>query len=168
MRELSTEEIRGSFVNCPKGEAKRMHFPTDFPLLPWEDLEFAGWRDPKAPNRAYVVTETGDRVVGIAMRLPTGNRRTNFLKSVACSFCLTVHPSGGVRLFSAPKPGKAGKQGGTVGLYVCDDLACPLYARGKRESALIQPAETITREERVERLRTNVDRFVTGFLAHSD
>lgn len=168
MRELTTEEIRSSFVNCPKGEAKRMHFPPTMPLLDWEDTDFLGWTDPKAPNRAYLVVDSGEEPVGVALRLPSGNRKANFFTSMTCSFCVTVHPAGGVRLFSAPKPGRAGKQGDTVGLYVCADLACPLYVRGRRESALIQPAETITREERIQRLRINVNRFATTFLGHGN
>ncbi|GHC84629.1 hypothetical protein GCM10007079_26820 [Nocardiopsis terrae] len=168
MRELSTEEIRSSFVNCPKGEARRMHFPPTMPLLDWEDMDFIGWTDPKAPGRAYMVVDAGDHPVGIALRLPTANRRTDFFKTMTCSFCVTAHPAGGVRLFSAPKPGKAGKRGDTVGLYVCADLACPLYTRGKRESPLIQPSEALTREERVQRLRLNVDRFVGSLLRHGD
>ncbi|MFE1168158.1 FBP domain-containing protein [Nocardiopsis sp. NPDC058789] len=168
MRELSHEEIRSSFVNCPKGETKRLSFPATLPVLDWEDTDFLGWTDPKAPGRAYLVIESGEEPLGIALRLPTGNRKANFFKSMTCSFCLTVHPAGGVRLFSAPKPGKAGRQGDTVGLYVCADLACPSYVRGRRESALIQPAETITREERVQRLRLNVDRFASSFLTLGD
>ncbi|MEU3018641.1 MULTISPECIES: FBP domain-containing protein [unclassified Nocardiopsis] len=165
MRELSHEEIRSSFVNCPKGETQRLTLPTPLPPLDWEDTDFLGWIDPKAPGRAYLVVDSGEHPLGIALRLPTGNRKANFFKSMTCSFCLTVHPAGGVRLFSAPKPGRAGRQGDTVGLYVCADLACPLYVRGKRESALIQPAETITREERVQRLRLNVHRFASSFLS---
>ncbi|MBR8741505.1 FBP domain-containing protein [Nocardiopsis sp. MG754419] len=168
MLELSPEEIRSSFVNCPKGETRRMHLPTTMPLLDWEDTDFLGWVDPKAPNRAYLVVDAGEHPIGVALRLPNGNRTTDYFTSMTCSFCVTVHPAGGVRLFSAPKPGKAGRQGDTVGLYVCADLACPLYVRGKRESALIQPAETITREERVQRLRVNVDRFATRFLRSAD
>lgn len=164
MLDLSDEEIRSSFVNCPKGETRRMTWPPTMPLLPWEDMDFLGWVDPKAPGRAYLVIDFGERPIGIALRLPNGGPKADFFKSMTCSFCLTVHPAGGVRLFSAPKPGKAGRQGDTVGLYVCADLACPLYARGKRESSLIQPAETIGREERIQRLRLNVDRFVTRFL----
>ena len=164
MLELSDEEIRSSFVNCPKGETRRMHYPPTMPLLGWEDTDFLGWIDPKAPNRAYLVIDAGEHPIGVALRLPNSGRKTDFSKSMTCSFCVTVHPAGGVRLFSAPKPGKAGRQGDTVGLYVCADLACSLYARGKRESSLIQPAETIGREERIQRLRLNVDRFVSRFL----
>ncbi|WP_017588610.1 FBP domain-containing protein [Nocardiopsis ganjiahuensis] len=166
MRELSSEEIRSSFLNCPKGEAKRMHFPPTMPLLDWEDMDFLGWTDPKAPNRAYLVLDAGEDPLGIALRLPATNRKTDFFKTMTCSFCVTSHPVGGVRMFSAPKPGKAGKRGDTVGLYLCADLACPLYVRGKRESPLIQTVEALTREERIQRLRINVDRFATSFLSH--
>ena len=32
----------------------------------------------------------------------------------------------------AQRTGKAGQQGNTVGTYVCSDLACSLYMRGKK------------------------------------
>ncbi|MET9796116.1 FBP domain-containing protein [Nocardiopsis alba] len=164
MREATAEEMRSSFVNCSKGETRRMNLPQEAPPLPWEEMEFLGWRDPRAQEHAYLVTDADEGLVGIALRLSSGGRGGGFFRTMACSLCLTVHPSGGVRLFNAPKRGAAGRKGDSVGLYVCEDLACPLYVRGLRTSPLIQPAETITREERVERLRDNLARFVTGFL----
>ncbi|CAM5597961.1 hypothetical protein SANTM175S_03326 [Streptomyces antimycoticus] len=34
----------------------------------------------------------------------------------------------------APKAGKARQQGNSVGDYICSDLACSLYVRGKKDA----------------------------------
>lgn len=39
----------------------------------------------------------------------------------------------GVSLMTARKAGAAGREGDSVGIYVCADLACSLYVRGKRD-----------------------------------
>ncbi|WP_342782051.1 FBP domain-containing protein [Trebonia kvetii] len=44
-------------MNCTKGEAKRLNVPRDLAELPWEDLDFLGWRDQQSPERAYLVAE---------------------------------------------------------------------------------------------------------------
>jgi hypothetical protein len=56
---LTEREIRAAFVNCSKGEAKRLNVPRDLATRPWDDLDFLGWRDPQAPERAYLVAQAG-------------------------------------------------------------------------------------------------------------
>ncbi|NYH52232.1 hypothetical protein HNR06_001821 [Nocardiopsis arvandica] len=158
MRAVTERDIRKSFVNCSQGEAKRLSLPRDLDRMPWEDLDFLGWRDHTAHERAYMVVERDDRLVGVALRLPTV--RTGLRKSV-CSVCLTTHRGQGVTLMAAPKAGKAGREGNTVGLLMCADLACSLYIRGKRSSG---PGgrfeEDLTVEEQIERASANL----AGFL----
>lgn len=43
MRALTEKDIRSSFVNCSKGEAKRLTVPRDLEARPWDDLDFLGW-----------------------------------------------------------------------------------------------------------------------------
>ncbi|MFK0292832.1 FBP domain-containing protein, partial [Streptomyces sp. NPDC090442] len=120
MKELTEQEIRGAFVNCSKGEAKRLNVPRGLAEYPWDDLDFLGWRDPQAPDRTYLVAETEDGLRGVTMRL---SHATSWqAKRTMCSICLTAH-TGGVSLMVAPKTGKAGKQGDSVGAYICSDLA---------------------------------------------
>ncbi|GAB1515820.1 FBP domain-containing protein [Actinophytocola sp. KF-1] len=131
MRPVTEREIRTSFVNCSKGEAKRLAVPKDLATHPWDDLDFLGWRDPSAPDRAYLVVEDGDGLLGVALRRatpPAGSRRS------MCALCLTTHSGDGVSLMTARKAGKAGQQGNSVGSYLCADLACSLYVRGKKET----------------------------------
>ncbi|GDY71934.1 hypothetical protein SAV31267_014190 [Streptomyces avermitilis] len=52
MRALTEQDIRDSFVNCSKGEAKRLAIPRDLDERPWDDLDFLGWRDPGRPIAA--------------------------------------------------------------------------------------------------------------------
>jgi len=157
---VTEKELRESFVNCSKGEAARINPPPGLPRLPWEDLDFLGWRDPKAPDRGYLVAEYRDRLVGLTMRVPTGVRRA-LVKTTVCSICVTAHPGSGVSLFAAPKAGPRGRQGNTVGTYICADLACPLYVRGKKMSDLgSRFEESMTLDEQVARTMLNLEQFL--------
>ncbi|GAA3370210.1 FBP domain-containing protein [Streptomyces sannanensis] len=160
MKSIDEQDIRASFINCSKGEAKRLTVPRDLAETPWDDLDFLGWRDPGAPDRSYIVTE-GDngRLIGVALRFPSNQR--GYLHRSMCSLCLTTHPGNGVSLMTARKAGLAGREGNSVGVYICTDLACSLYVRGKKTPA---PGgrfeESLTVEEQIERTRTKLSAFV--------
>lgn len=160
MRAITESEIRASFVNCSKGEARRLGLPRDFAERPWDDLDFLGWQDPGAPGRAYLVVERGGRPVGLSLRVASGGGRAFTARSM-CSLCLTTRTGGGVALMTARRTGEAGRQGDTVGQYLCGDLACSLYVRGRKTSAgggLVE--ETLTPEEKIARLNANLDAFL--------
>ncbi|GAA5061655.1 FBP domain-containing protein [Streptomyces similanensis] len=159
MRPLTEQDIRTSFVNCSKGEAKRLAVPRDLGELPWDDLDFLGWRDPGAPDRSHLVTERDGRPVGIALRFPAVRR--GFLHRSMCSLCLTTHPGGGVSLMTARKAGPAGREGNSVGLYMCTDLACPLYVRGKKvPDSGARFEESLTVAEQIDRMKGNLAAFL--------
>lgn len=105
MRAVSEQDIRASFVNCSKGEAKRLPLPRDLDERRWDDLDFLGWRDLSAPDRSYIVTELRGELVGITLRFPSQQR--GFLHRSMCSVCLTTHPGSGVSLMTARKRGQA-------------------------------------------------------------
>jgi hypothetical protein len=159
VKPLTEPEIRAAFVNCSKGEAKRARIPRDLSEQPWEDLDFLGWRDPQSPGRAYLAAEIDGRLLAIVLRCPGPGPRPQ--KTVMCSFCLTSH-SGGVTLMVAPRTGPAGQQGNTVGDYVCSDLACSLYVRGKKPVRGLggRPAEQLTQPEQVDRMMANLTAFI--------
>ncbi|ARZ70080.1 FBP domain-containing protein [Streptomyces sp. HU2014] len=160
MEPLSDKEIRASFVNCSKGEASRISLPRGLAELPWADLDFLGWRDPGAPDRGYIVAERAGKLVGITLRVPQSGPRS-MMKSSICSICLTGHVASGVSLLAARKIGAAGRDGNTVGAYMCADLACPLYVRGKRKPLLTaRYQESLTEEERLTRMAVNLDDFL--------
>ncbi len=163
MEPLTEREIRAAFVNCTKGEARRLSVPRDLAERPWEDLDYLGWRDPQAPDRAYLVTQRGDRPRALALRCPAPapwqTRRS------MCSICLTDHTSG-VSLMVAPMAGKAGKQGNSVGTYLCSDLCCSLYVRGKKDTGLaVRYRESLTVEEKIQRTAANLDAFLAKVTA---
>ncbi|MFD5465668.1 FBP domain-containing protein [Kitasatospora sp. NPDC127059] len=161
MKPMTEPEIRAAFVNCSKGEAKRLYVPRDLPDLPWDDLDFLGWRDPQAPDRAYLAAEVDGRAVAVALR--SSNAASWQARRSICSLCVTTH-TGGVSLLVAPLAGKAGKQGNSVGAYMCADLACSLYVRGKREVGT-RLHESLTVEEKIRRTTANLAAFVAKVTA---
>lgn len=164
MRALTEREVRGSFVNCSKGEAQRIAVPRDLAERPWDDLDFLGWRDPGAPDRSYLVAERAGAVVGVALRLPTQQR--SFLKSTMCSLCMTGHPGNGVSLMTARKAGRAGREGNAAGIHICTDLACSLYVRGRKLPASgIRFEESLTVEEQAARITTRLHAFLDRVAA---
>lgn len=164
MRPLTERDIRGSFVNCSKGEARRLAIPRDLGEQPWDDLDFLGWRDPGAPDRSYLVTEREDRLVGVALRFQPARR--GLLQRSMCSLCLTSHPRGGVSLMTARKAGPAGREGNSVGLYMCADLACSLYLRGRKVPETgTRFEESLTLEEQIARTTGHLSAFLDKLSA---
>ena len=156
MQPLPASAVRASFVNCTKGEAKRLTVPKDLAERPWADLDFLGWRDPSATDRGYLVAESGTGLAGVMLRVApsSGQRRRSM-----CSLCLTTHTGDGVSLMTARKAGPSGRQGNSVGVYICSDLACSLHLRGRKDSGRALD-ETLSLPEKVARTRTNL----AGFL----
>lgn len=164
MKAVTEQDIRTSFVNCSKGEAKRLPLPRDLEEKPWEDLDFLGWRDLSAPGRSYLVTEHDGKLTGISFRFPSKQR--GFLHRSMCSLCLTTHPGSGVSLMTARKTGAAGREGNSVGLYMCTDLACSLYVRGKKAVApSARFEESLTVEEKVARTTANLSAYIAKLLS---
>ncbi|SEG81727.1 FBP C-terminal treble-clef zinc-finger [Thermomonospora echinospora] len=160
MDPITERDIRACFVNCSKGEAHRAGLPKDLADQPWEALDFLGWRDPGAPGRAYLVAERDGRLVGVALRAVSGGSR-GFTARSMCSLCLTVHTGGGVALMTARRTGEAGRQGNTIGQYLCGDLACSLYVRGRRDAAVGGDLdESLTQDAKIARIRANLHAFL--------
>jgi hypothetical protein len=157
---MTEREIRASFVNCTKGETKRLTVPKDLDERPWDDLDFLGWRDQGAPDRAYLVMESGDGCVGVALRRaspPRGQKRRSM-----CSLCLTTHAGDGVSLMTARK---AGRGDNSVGTYMCSDLLCSLYLRGiKQVGPGGRPPESLSVAEKADRTLANLSSFVHRIL----
>lgn len=163
MEPLTEQEIRTAFVNCTKGEAKRLSVPRDLADRPWDDLDFLGWRDPQAPDRAYLVVPLDGSLKALALRCPSPAVQQT--RRSMCAMCLTAH-TGGVSLMVAAKAGRAGQQGNSVGAYICGDLACSLYVRGKKDAGVgARLHESLTLEEKVQRTVSNIAAFVAKVTA---
>lgn len=157
MEPITELDIRSSFINCSKGESKRLQVPRDLEGQPWPDLDFLGWTDPASPGRAYIVFPGDDGLTGIALRYEKGATR----RAQMCSICLTTHPNGAVRLMAAQKAGEAGRRGNTVGIYMCADLDCSLYGRRKKTPSMGRMfREDFDPDERALQIHTNIERFI--------
>ncbi|GAA5064090.1 FBP domain-containing protein [Nocardia callitridis] len=157
MDPLTERDIRSSFVNCSKGDAKRLPVPRDLDNRPWEDLDFLGWSAPTLPGRCYLVAPQEDGLVGVALRYETGGTGN----AQMCAICKTTHTGSGVSLMTANKAGESGRKGNTIGTYMCTDLACSLYARNKRRPAAgSRYREDLSDEQKAERVRENLNAFL--------
>ena len=87
MRPVTESDIRTSFVNCSKGEAKRLAVPKDLEEQPWDDLDFLGWRDPGAPERGYLVAERDDGAASSGSRSGRPGGRRAASPHAACARC---------------------------------------------------------------------------------
>jgi hypothetical protein len=168
VRPLTEAEIRRSFVNCSRGEAKALTLPRGFDELAWGELEMLGWRDPKAPLRGYIVVQGvlpgGDEEpVGIAVR--AAESRMSSRTAAMCLLCQTGQSGDAVSLFTARRTGEAGRNGNTVGTYMCADLACSRRVRTDIPPWLLErdPAEVVA--ERAADLRARVRGFVDAVRA---
>jgi hypothetical protein len=126
---LTADAVRRSMINCSKGDAKRVTLADHVVGTDLTDVEFVGWRDPRMPQRAYVVTLHEGAVTGVLLRPAAGDgpRRT-----AMCALCRTTRSDDAVTLFTAPRAGVAGREGNSVGTYICDDLACPVVTASRR------------------------------------
>ncbi|MDO7882402.1 FBP domain-containing protein [Antiquaquibacter soli] len=161
MKPLSPTEIRESFVNASQGESERIPLPGLHEVL-WDDREYLGWRDPQARQRGYLVYWRGDTPVGIVLRASESALRPGI--SAMCSLCRITQPSDQVTLFSAPRAGQAGRDGSTVGTYICDDLACSHLIRILPPASDMQPSPEEILAGRSESLVARVEAFTSDVM----
>jgi hypothetical protein len=126
MRTLTAEEIRSSFVNIDLDTAAHVPLPGLHEVV-WSDREFLGWQDPSLANRAYLVVDGADGPIGIVLRRADGRAGGGI--PALCSLCHATQPATQVSLWSAARAGQAGRDGASVGTYICDDLGCPHIIR---------------------------------------
>jgi hypothetical protein len=127
MRPLTEKEIRRSFVNSSRSETMALTLPPALADVPWEEREFLGWRDPRAPLRGYAVLWGDDRPVGIALR--AADSRMSSRTAAMCLLCESAQGGADVSLVTAKRAGEAGRNGNTIGQYICADLDCSRRVR---------------------------------------
>lgn len=152
MRPLTEEDVLASFVNAGPDDLDVLELPHDFPLTEWDHLDFLAWRDPHSRGRGYLIAEHGGRPAGIVLRAAESTPRA---RAAMCNICHTMQPADQVSLFTARRAGPAGKQGGSVGTYMCADLSCH---ENVRLAAPLAPSE----------LRASVDRRIDGARRRSE
>lgn len=164
MERLTEDQLRASFVNATRGEVARMDLPPDLGEQPWDELDLLAWIDPKSPLQGCLVVPTPERgPVGVRLKRAAGGGATR--RARMCSLCVTTHGGQGVALMVAPRAGRAGRDGNSVGLEMCSELACSAYARGVlAPPGLSAVHETLSVDERRARLHRNALAFVARVL----
>ena len=164
MLALTEAAIRRSLVNCSRSEAAALTPPRDLADLDWASLDVLGWRDPKAELRGYLVHEQADGVVGIALRAADTKMSTR--RSAMCLLCHEVQSAGQVSLFTARRVGAAGRNGNTVGTYICADLGCAHRVQAVPQSAqhLDEELQALAVAERAEGLRQRLQAFTADVM----
>jgi hypothetical protein len=130
MEPLTERQIRSSLINATRSEAAALALPPWSPLAApsagprrtWAELEFLGWRDPKAPQRGYLVTWRQEAPVGVILRA-ADSAMSRRIKAM-CLLCQSTHSADLISLFTARRAGARGRNGDTVGTYICADLDC--------------------------------------------
>ena len=161
MKPLTESDIRGAFVNATKGEVSRMPLPGLHEVI-WDSREYLGWRDAQAPQRGFLVHWDGDTAVGIFLRASETTLRSGI--TAMCSLCRTPQPSHQVSMFSAPRAGEAGRNGNTIGTYICDDLACSMIIRITPAAQPLHPDPEEIVSERAEGLLARVQAFTADIM----
>lgn len=156
MKPLTDNEIRASFVNASRREAKQANLPADLDLgLRWETLDYLGWVDLSNPQRAYAVVPVDDEPVGLLLRASERTRKA----STMCAWCEDVFATSDVTLFVARRAGAAGREGNSLGTLVHADFSCSTHVRrlpNGMEGGL-DPLALV--ERRIEELRARSSAF---------
>lgn len=126
MRPVTEEQIRSSFINASAEELEQMHMPGLHEMV-WEEREFLGWRDLRAPRRGYISHWRGDELVSFIVHASSATMRRGIV--AMCSLCHSSQPSTTVRMFSARFAGERGRRGSSMGTYLCESLSCPYVIR---------------------------------------
>jgi hypothetical protein len=127
VRALSEQQVKGALLNCSRSEAAAVTLPAAFADLDWPEVDLVGWRDRKAPLRGYLVLEVDGRPVGLSLR--AADTRMSSRTAAMCLLCQTTRPGDAISLFTARRTGAAGRNGDTVGTYMCADLDCAQRVR---------------------------------------
>lgn len=127
MNTLSRTEIQQALVNVTKSERSALSVPAGFVDLDWSTLDFYGWRDPKFPQRGYLVREQHDGLVAVSVSTSGGGLTPG--RKAMCTICHAVDNSSSIKLFTGRRTGPAGRAGNTIGTYVCADLDCSAQLR---------------------------------------
>ena len=159
---MTEREVRRSFVNCSRGESQGMHLPAGFARLDWDGLAVLGWRDPKAPLRGYLVLERDGAPLGISLR--AADTRMSGRTPAMCLLCETALSGDAVSLFTARRAGEAGRNGNTVGTYICADLGCSERARTEIPPWLRERDPDEVSEERTAELCRRAHAFADAVL----
>ena len=87
--------------------------------------------------------------------------------SAMCSLCRVTQPSDQVTLFSAARAGQAGRDGNSIGTYICADLACSHMIRVLPPPHPMQIPRAELLAQRSQSLLARVQGFTADVMAAS-
>ncbi|WP_405750966.1 MULTISPECIES: FBP domain-containing protein [unclassified Streptomyces] len=159
MRPMSREEVRGAIVNLDPAE-KKVRLPAWFDDVRWHRIDYLGWRDLRAPKRAYLVTEADDQALGVLLR-QAPNDPAHGSRAMMCDLCRFARRFNEVSLFTAQLPSRDKRERlNSVGLLLCTDLDCVVKVHSKPvREAFDRPVDDIIRSRR-EGLRSRTITFI--------
>lgn len=130
MRPMTREEVRASIVNLGPTE-KKVRLPAWFDDAPWHRIDYLGWRDMRAAQRAYLVTEADDQALGVLLR-QAPNDAAHTSRALMCDLCRSTRRFNEVSLFTAQRPSPDKRERlNTLGLHLCTDLDCAVKMHTK-------------------------------------
>jgi hypothetical protein len=162
---LTASEIRRAIVNGSRREVSDMVVPAGLDAVDWENLDFLGWRDFKAPLRGYIIYRLDKELVGIILR--AAETASSRRKNAMCQLCRAPRPSDEVTLFAARRAGHAGRDMNTVGTYFCTDLTCSDHVRIAPPRTPLCPDPTIVMQQHIAGLNTRMGAFIASVLRGS-
>jgi hypothetical protein len=160
MLSLTEHDIRSSFVNASRKEVSDLALPLDFETINWDQLDYFGWRDRKAPRRAYFVVPLEHALVGVMLRQAEATPRFR----AQCSWCEDINLTNEVVFYGAKRAGQAGRKGDTVGTLICANFGCSANVRKRPPIAYVGFDVDAARKERIVGLGERVRGFTRAVL----
>jgi hypothetical protein len=148
-------QLRASFLNVSQRERQNILLP-EAGGIPWDDLDYLGWRDRKQPQLGLVVVDLDGVAAGVLLRQAENSPRTR----AQCSWCEDVQLPNDVVFFSAKRAGAAGRDGNTLGTLVCAKFECSANVRKQPPMAYLGFDVAAERLRRMAVLREHAQEFV--------
>ncbi|WGX99024.1 FBP domain-containing protein [Nocardioides sp. L-11A] len=123
MRPLTRAEVRDCIVNLYPATA-RVRLPAWFDDTRWDRIDYLGWRDTRAQQRAYLVADIDGAAQGVMLR-QNPSQPALATRAVMCDLCRFTRRFNEVALFTAPRASTDKRRRlSAVGLLLCADLDC--------------------------------------------
>jgi hypothetical protein len=161
MLPLTATGIKAAIANASRKIVADMTLPPDLDKTDWAELDYFGWADPKMKRRSYVVVPVDGEPVGVVLRQADASARHR----AQCSWCRDVKLPNEVVFFSAQRAGSAGRNGDTIGTWICAEFQCSVNVRKLPSMAYIGFDVEAARQARIQMLRARSAGFIAEILA---
>lgn len=162
MESMPPTQIRAALRNVDDRARNAMQLPRDLPSLDWSTRDVLAWRDPRAHHRGYIVRWADNHPQGLMLHIGPASGRAD--RAVMCSLCRFTARFDEVVLLSAPKPGRSGQRGDTVGLLACADLSCHERLRSAPAPGPFDPDPATIISRRIAGFEERIEGFFAAVL----